>query len=66
MSRMKGELHPPKNLSYDFGTLCLLSSLWMTAPMSYFVWGGHEGGGGGGGGLGSKKHLGRYITLKKK
>ena len=21
----------------DFGTLCLISGLWMTAPMSYFV-----------------------------
>ena len=27
----------------DFGTLCLLSRLWMTAPMSYFVfWCGHS------------------------
>ena len=38
-SRMKSELHPSKNPARkpDFGTLCLLSCLWMIAPMRYFV-----------------------------
>ena len=35
-SRMKGELHPSESHARktDFGVLCLLSCLWMTAPMS--------------------------------
>ena len=38
-SRMKGELCilPRTACKTDFGTLCLLSCLWMTAPMSYFI-----------------------------
>ena len=58
-SRMKGELHASKNHTTrvrkkDFGILRLISCLWMTAPMGFFVfWCGHsrdserERGGGG-------------------
>ena len=34
---------PRSDRKTDFGTLCLLSCLWMTAPMNYFVfWCGHS------------------------
>ena len=41
-SRMKGELHPSQGTARktDSGTLCLLSCLWMTAPMSYTLFSG--------------------------
>ena len=37
-NRMKSELHPKRTArETDFGTLCLLSCLRITAPISYFV-----------------------------